>query len=66
MTAAHDTKEPAPKTRLFGMQIPAELDTELTEAASSLNLTKSAVARMALQKGLPFVIGKLEKITAKP
>jgi len=54
------TTTPAEKGRLFGMQIPADLDAELSRASAKLNLTKSALARLALQRGLVVVMEQLE------
>jgi len=45
----------AEKARVFGMQIPPELDDQLTEAAARLHLTKSGLARLALARGLLVV-----------
>ena len=42
-------------SRIFGMQLPAELDAALTQAASRHNLTKSGIARMALARGLSLL-----------
>ncbi len=50
-----DSPTPPAKTRLFGMLLPASLDAQLTEIATRLNLTKSGVARLALERGLPIV-----------
>lgn len=58
VTATQTTPEPA-KTRLFGMQIPIELDALLSESASRHNLTKSGIARMALERGLPILNDQL-------
>jgi hypothetical protein len=51
---------PIAKNRLFGMQIPTELDTQIGDAARRHNLTKSAVARMAIERGLPVLAEQLE------
>ena len=34
------------------MQIPAELDEKLSEASRQHNLTKSGIARLAIERGL--------------
>lgn len=60
------TTTPAEKGRLFGMQIPADLDAELSRASAKLNLTKSALARLALQRGLVVVMEQLEGQTTEP
>jgi len=59
------TTTPAEKGRLFGMQIPADLDAELSRASAKLNLTKSALARLALQRGLVVVMEQLEGQTTE-
>lgn len=47
-------------SRIFGMQLPQELDDALTEAASRHNLTKSGIARMALARGLTTLNEQLQ------
>ena len=42
------------------MQLPAELDEALTEAATRHNLTKSGIARMALSRGLSLLNEQLQ------
>jgi len=48
------------KPRLFGCQISAELDAEITAAAKRLGLAKSAVARLAMQRGIAVVVDQLQ------
>ena len=51
---------PPPRTRLFGMQIPADLDATLGETARRHNLTKSGIARLALARGLAILNEQLQ------
>ena len=55
-----ESPTPAAKTRLFAMQIPTEMDETLGDVSRRHNLNKSAVARMALERGLPILINQLE------
>ena len=41
------------------MQLPTDLDERLSHAAKKLNLTKSGVARMALDRGLAVITEQL-------
>jgi hypothetical protein len=61
MSNATPLSPPSPKTRLFGMQIPEELDALLTESAARHNLTKSGIARLALERGLVVVNEQLSQ-----
>ena len=54
------------KPRLFGCQISAELDAEITHAAEKTGLTKSGVARLAMQRGIVVVLEQLQPTTAQP
>ena len=40
------------KPRLFGMQISEDLDAKITDAAVRNGLTKSGIARLAIERGL--------------
>lgn len=44
---------------MFGVQISAELDEEITNAAKTLGLSKSGVARLAMQRGISVVVDQL-------
>jgi predicted transcriptional regulator len=59
MSDAEKNTLPA-KSRLFGMQIPNELDDQLTEVSRRHCLTKSGIARMALERGLTVLTAQLE------
>ena len=54
------TPTPPAKNRLFGMQIPQELDDQLTEVSRRHGLTKSGIARMAIERGLVILATQLE------
>lgn len=54
------TPTPTAKSRLFGMQIPQELDDQLTEVSRRHGLTKSGIARMAIERGLAVLASQLE------
>jgi len=57
---------PTPKNRLFGMQIPPELDEQLTEVSRRHGLTKSGIARMAIERGLVVLVAQLQTEGKKP
>lgn len=48
-------------TFLLGTRIPAELNDKLTEAAARMGLTKSALARMAINHGIDWINDRLAK-----
>ena len=51
---------PIVKNRMLGMHIPQELDDQLTEVARRHGLTKSGIARMAIERGLVVLAAQLE------
>lgn len=51
----------AADTILLGTRIPAELNEKLNNAAARLNLSKAAVARMAMDQGIDWVLERLGK-----
>jgi predicted DNA-binding protein len=48
-------------TVLLGTRIPAELNDKLTEAAARMGLTKAALARMAINHGIDWILERLAK-----
>lgn len=61
-----DQPTAAAKNRLFGVQISAELDAQLAESAKRYNLTKSGIARLALERGLVVLNEQLGTENPKP
>lgn len=49
------------KPRVLGFQIPESLENELIHAAEKLHLSKSSVARLALQRGLTVLLEQLSQ-----
>jgi hypothetical protein len=48
------------KSRVLGFQISPELDAEIADAATRLHLSKSSVARLAVQRGLVVLLEQLQ------
>lgn len=60
MSDAESPTDDAMKARILGFQISAELDAEIADAAVRLHLSKSSVARLAVQRGLVVLLEQLQ------
>jgi len=60
MSDAESPTDDAQKSRVLGFQIPSELDAQLADAAIRLHLSKSSVARLAVQRGLAVLLEQLQ------
>jgi len=60
MSDAESPTDDAQKSRVLGFQIPSELDAQLADAAIRLHLSKSSVARLAVQRGLTVLLEQLQ------
>jgi hypothetical protein len=59
MTDAETTTNEQQKPRILGFQIDAELDAQITYAAQAVKLSRSATARLAVERGLPVILDQL-------
>ena len=49
--------------KTFGFQISEELEARLSKAATELHLSKSGIARLAIERGLPILESQLSTET---
>ena len=59
--ATDDSTTTTNPSKTFGFQISEELEARLSKAATELQLSKSGIARLAIERGLPILESQLSK-----